>query len=326
MFIKPKKKGLISKRSLIIGTPALFVSSRLSALSNAQICLAAPGPAKDAGFTDLVFYDDFLTPKTIDINGTGAPGYNWYTKHFTGPDIPIPINPTPASWLRVQDSILTILTSVNPGFNGFELASTCFYGGTSVANGFQLTPGNGAYFQVNCAFNPALAPGSATPPTGWPTPLWMQSTAGHLAQVNGTSLAHYVEYDVLEVIPTSAAGAPVYSFGAHDWTSVGATYTSNTVETFGRMSPGTGFHTWEMLWQTIAGGGGANGLVQRFYDGTYLGPPYDMTYSTSAGSAPAATPSNPNGSFSSGDSEIFTLFMLTGQNWPLQIDWLAVWQ
>ncbi len=41
-----------------------------------------PAAAAEAGMTDLVFFDDFDSLDTIDIQGTHRPGYKWYTKAY----------------------------------------------------------------------------------------------------------------------------------------------------------------------------------------------------------------------------------------------------
>jgi hypothetical protein len=311
-------KGL-SRRSLLLATPALWLPSKLSALSSAQGCRLIPPQAYDAGFRNLVFFDDFNTIKTIDVNGTGAPGYNWYTRQVTGPQYTQAITPTPASWISVQNSILTLKTN-NPAIGGFELQSIGYAGGGNYVKGFTLTPGNGAYLEVSAAFDPGLSygAGDARP---WPTPLWIQDLTGTLALLNGTSAAHYIEYDVYEASPTGV-GTIANNMNSHDWTAVGAVNTQNSVVGVPTFSVGTGFNTYGMVWKTIAGGGG---LVQRYFNGVHWAI-VDMSYSAGAGSSPAASPSNPNGVFSSGDSENFVLFMLTGVNWPMRVDYVAVWQ
>jgi hypothetical protein len=311
-------KGL-SRRSLILATPALLLPSRLSALSAAQGCRVIPPQAYDAGFRKLVFFDDFNTIKTIDVNGTGAPGYNWYTRQVFGSQYTQAITPTPASWLSLNNSILTLKTN-NPAIGGFELQSIGYAGGGTYVKGFTLAPGNGAYLEVSAAFNPALSYG-AVDARPWPIPLWIQDLAGTIALLNGTSQAHYIEYDLYECIP-SGAGTCANNMNAHDWTAVGATNTQNTVVSNPVFAPGTGFNTYGLLWKTIAGGGG---LVQRYFNGIHWAI-IDVTYSAGAGSVPAASPSNPNGVFSSGDSETFVLFMAAGVNWPMQVDYVAVWQ
>jgi hypothetical protein len=183
--------------------------------------------------------------------------------------------------------------------------------------GFTLTPGNGAYLEASMAFNPALAYGFADA-RPWPT-VWMQDVAGTLALLNGTSQAHFIEYDIIEASPI-AVGTIRSDMNDHDWTTVGTTATNNYINHQPAITVGTGFNDYAMLWKTIAGGGG---LVQRFFN---QGAVASTTYSAGAGSIPAASPSNSNGVFSAGDSENFVLMICAGVNWPVQFDYVAVWQ
>ena len=312
----------ISRRSLLLAAPALWLPSKLSALSAAQGCRMIPGQAYDAGFRNLVFFDDFLSMNTIDARGTGAPGFNWYTRQFSGSNITIPVNPTPGSWLSVKNSILTIATN-QPSDGGFQIQSVGYAGKNNYVKGFTLTPGNGAYLEVSAQFNPALSYGAGTGSQPWPLPLWMQDLNGTLSQVNGTSLAHFVEFDIAEFYATGV-GTAQYDVAAHDWTSSGATDTNNQVNVIPLSGAPSNWNTYGMLWQTQVGTGG-NGLVRWFFNGAGLQPV--LAYSSSTGSSPAATPSNPSGVFSSADSDSFVLFMNAGNpNWYLNVDYVAVWQ
>jgi hypothetical protein len=308
----------LSRRSLILATPALLLPSRLSALSTGQLCRPVAGPAYEAGFVNLVFFDDFLTHWTVDINGTGRVGYNWYTKQLSGSAIAPAPNPTPSSWLTFNNSIMTIHTSTL-AIGGLELCTIGHVGGTDYVKGFLLTPGNGTYVEVSAAFDPSLSYG-VSDGRPYPGPLWMQDINGLLAQVNGTALANFAEWDIMEAIPTGV-GTIAANMNNHYWSSITV---NNTVTNVAAITPGTGFNTYGMLWKTMAGNGGTTGLVQRFFNGVHL--PLDMTYTATTGSTPAASPSNPYGVFSSADSAKFPLLMVTGINWPMQVDYVAVWQ
>ena len=60
-----------------------------------------------------------------------------------------------------------------------------------------------------------------------------------------------------------------------------------------------------------------------FFDGNYVSLS-ERTWSATTGSSPAATPSNPNGVFSVGDTQHSVAILGTGPSWAHNIDYADV--
>lgn len=93
MLIKPRRKRLITRRSVLIGgiaapfvlrrrSEAAFVSFGVS--SGVSCGIATPAPAVAAGLT-CKYFEGFDSLAGIDLNNTGASGFNFYTQcNFAG--------------------------------------------------------------------------------------------------------------------------------------------------------------------------------------------------------------------------------------------------
>jgi hypothetical protein len=107
-----------------------------------------PSIASANGLNTQVFFDDFNSIATIDINNTGNAGYNWYPNHNAYPSF---VNgtcgwylngytPTPASEISVANSVLTLgfensawnpLQTINAGVTNGSYVGTDFAGNQS---------------------------------------------------------------------------------------------------------------------------------------------------------------------------------------------------
>lgn len=137
--------------ALLVATCFLDNGTGTGALSNSYTGDGASGvycwrtnlmPAAAWGINNNIFFDDFLSSSTIDLNNTKAPGFNWYPSagvwtnyiNDTG-------SPYPSGDFSVSGSILTISAK---GGGGFGSAGTMLgtaaqisdVGGTYVGQGF----------------------------------------------------------------------------------------------------------------------------------------------------------------------------------------------
>jgi hypothetical protein len=188
-------------------------------------CAAPPPPqAVAAGYTTLLFCDDFSTPASIDMDAAGCPnrgpcaaaprvGYKWFRagKPFNYPE-------TPREDITVRDGVLTLDSkSPNP-----QLITTYWregggFGGFSVKN-------KGAYFEAAVSFpvppeswlaanKASFIPGrkAAQWRESWPS-FWSMDTC-HLYG----RCSPYMELDFFEYLSYSFAGPDSYSGALHRW-------------------------------------------------------------------------------------------------------------
>ena len=72
--------------------------------ASSSLAQTPPPQATTAGYTHLVFDDEFNSPNTISPDGTG--NYNWYAKNIYGPPS------LPSTGYSVQNGYLEINTDV----------------------------------------------------------------------------------------------------------------------------------------------------------------------------------------------------------------------
>lgn len=255
----------------------------------------APSPAAAAGFTKTVFCDDFDSLSTIDVNTTGAPGYNWYTR------LPRREGRTPQSDYSVANSVLSVTA---PNTYNFALTSM----DVQTGNGNAWTFG---YFEARLSFDPNAAPKSG----GWPA--WWSNSAYHLRYDPPGHSGHYMELDFFEgntTVRTQFAGT------LHEWANNGAIHYQNSNYIPPVKVNWANWHTVGVLW--------VPGKIDWYLDGKKL---EEQKYSANGLPQPLARTMirgpEPVGLFSSLDTEKLGEQMILGsaQGWPLNVDWIRVW-
>jgi hypothetical protein len=276
------------------GTAALTLTVNSGTGSACNAGVVTPPAAQSAGYDNLAFCDDFNSQSTIDVNGTGAAGYNWY------PNMPFDWpGRTPASDYSVSNSILT-LTGTGAGPN-WGIAS------------MDPTTGKGhmwmfAYIEARISFDPTLWSKS----TGWPS-VWTASAVHVLTNYP----VIYPELDVFEF------GHPANFYGTlHQWQNGLAIDYANANSMQQAQVDWNNWHTVAVLW--------VPGQVTWYLDGTAL---MSQTYSASAPPSPLASTAGgvtptPAGVFNILDTQApgVVLILGTGPNWPIKVDWVRVWQ
>lgn len=302
-------------------------ATKLSAVALQGFTPQGPPPTPSfvqaLGYTTLSFFDDFNSLSTIDASDTGNLGYNWYT-HNAWPNFQnasagntgwkyVPGGtPTPSNDYTLVNGVLTILSSV-PNTMQWQF-QTARYSSTA-PNGFIGTVFSGGLcIEVRASFDQSLANSNFWWIAWWMTDIKALTGAYGSTSATWTEMAHYegnvgftsdMELDSWTFTPTAGTA-----------TVVDATFT-------GPNFVATQYHTWDHCWVTAANHGGV-GIVTGFFDGQEIISP--TTYSATTGSTPAASPSNPTGIFFQVDSEQLIVNLATGQNWPLNIDYVAIWQ
>jgi hypothetical protein len=281
------------------GTGTLNLTITVSPLAANCTGVSAPAPAAAAGYTSLVFCDDFTSTSTIDVNGTGNAGYNWYTR------LPFGGAQTLPSAYSVANSVLTITST---GLTGnWGLTTRDPYSG----NGSAWTFG---YFEASVNFNPNLGPDSE----GWPS-FW--SLGAYHTEYNNSDI--WPELDFFEAYTggeSSYSGAFVGTL--HQWQNSGSINYQNSNNYQNTSVNWNNWHTLGCLW--------VPGQVSWYLDGNLL---MTQEYSATAPPNPLAntaggiTPT-PAGVFDILDTAPLGEQVIVGSSpgWPLNIDYVRVWR
>ena len=254
-----------------------------------------PAQAAKAGYTSLVFYDDFDDLSTFDIEGTGQPGYLWYL------DRPFGWSPVSADGYFLRDSVLTIRTPDHCAGWG-----PCTYS-VRGQTGHVFRYG---YFEARLRFSHA--------PTEKTTyfPAWWSFSVEH---ASGRNDDHWSELDFFEAMPNSEGrydGAFVCT--VHDWIR------SKNGEVLNYQNPNNWhpnrvlddeWHVYACLWKP--------GLIEWYMDGVLIA---FQRYGADRHPDPSPEKNTFVGCYSFMDQEDMLLILGTSHDWPLEVDWVRVWQ
>ena len=257
------------------------------------------------------FTDTFSTAGTIDTNNTTAPGYQFYlgqkwpncvANSWSG------YTTVPGSNISVSGGIMTISSDVTGGF-GLDVVTAA---PASNANGYVGTVFKPPfYMEAAMGFDVTKA---QTGYTSWPA-IWTSSIEFMTGAVTAGNL--FEEQDIFEAVP-SGTGTITQVEDVHEWTAEATSSTENSINhNIATGLSGTGWlaqNRFGKLWLTQAATGG-NGLMQTYVNGVYLAGS-ENSYTSAGGSTPAATPSNPAGIFTTGESQHFPMILGAGSsNW-----------
>lgn len=259
--------------------------------------IAVPAAAAKSGFKTLTFDDEFDSLKTIDVNATGKQGYNWYT------DLPFHGGRTLPSAYSILNGVLTVSST---GWTA-NWALSSFSPGGNVGHSFQY-----GYFEARMRFDPALGPKSQ----GWPA-FWSLSTSHTVTD----DLTHWAELDFFEAYTGGHApytGAFVGTI--HDWAKDSTLHYQNKNNWYPQpVVDYSQWHTYGCLWQP--------GQVTWYFDGVPL---ITQKYFADRPPDPPTKSQVPvqNGVFHILDSEVggMTLILGSSPGWPMQVDYVRVWQ
>lgn len=259
-----------------------------------------PPGAAQVGYTQLVFYDDFDSIRTIDVKGTCQPGYHWYVdRPVWGSGV------TQPSAYRVFNSVLTVSSTGDTA--SWALASFSPRGGAG--HSFKY-----GYFEARIRFDPTLGSTSK----GWPA--WWSLSTRH-SRVNNPD--HWAELDFFEAY-TGGKGEYQGAFvgTVHDWADSSKKHfqNSNNWQPLPKSTDFKQWHTYGCLWRP--------GEITWYFDDAPL---MSQAYSESAPPNPPAngtTTPTPPGVFSILDREPEGMLLIlgSGPEWPMDVDWVRVWQ
>jgi len=279
---------------------ALVQPSASAATGAASRRIAAPAPAAKADYSQLVFEDDFDSVRTIDVNGTCKPGYKWYVdRPVWGSGITLP------SAYSVSNSFLTVSSTGDTA--SWAVASFSPRGG--VGHSFKY-----GYFEARIRFDPTLGPTSK----GWPA--WWSLSTRH-SRVNNPD--HWAELDFFEAYTGGKAGYQGAFVGTvHDWADGSKKHfqNSNNWKPLPKTTDFNQWHTYGCLWRP--------GEITWYFDDAPL---MSQAYSATTPPMPPAngtTTPTPAGVFSILDREPEGMLLIlgSGPEWPMDVDWVRVWQ
>jgi hypothetical protein len=284
-----------------------------SPASDGAVSPVPPAPAAAAGFTHLVFEDDFTTNDTIAPTKNAASGYKWYWSFDVTSTTPWTVQTT-ATAASVSDAGAGtnaspaggILTVNGPGEPNDALITVP---GWSLNSGSATLPAAGdgnwshAYFE---AYIQSRIDGnsSTSPSSGWPA-FWSWSIQGlRNFGFGGSSLttASYSEIDFYETYGTIFGNQP------GNWTATMHQWPANVASDGDTQHTDNRWHTYGCLWTST---GTAAGQVKFYYDGGQV----DTTVDSGTGQT----------QFSLESMSQF-LVLGSGKGWNMNVDWVRVWQ
>ena len=264
--------------------------------------LTPPSAALSAGYTTLIFNDDFDSIDSVDVNDTKKSGFKWYLGlPFGGPN-------TLPSAFSVSGSVLN-LTNCPRNYN-WAISSFCIK--SNVGHSFRY-----GYFEARIHFDPALGKVSRGFPAWW-TLSTHYSKMGEMFEAD-----HWAELDFFEAYTSGFTDYKRDFVGTvHDWANKSKTHyqNRNNVQPLPKDTDFNQWHIYGCLWTP--------GMVTWYFDNKAL-----MTQKYSATSPPdplanGTTVPTPVGIFHYLDVDPEGMLLILGSdpNWPIYVDWVRVWQ
>ena len=242
----------------------LYLDDCTTCLVNGDDIQFNPANPGASGYS-LYFDEEFNNESMIDVNHTGANGYNWYVGQFFG-------SPTTSSTMYSVSGTGTLTISGCPVTWGSTIHTT--EPDANNGQGFHgtvFTAGGGVYFEARIAMMNTSSIGSNAWPCFWSTD--MKRDTGLNEQMPGNPLDYEeIEDDFMEYNPTWGDGCG-YLSTMHDWCGTIATGTSYNINNDNNLLPltlstdFTQWHTYGSLWVPGTADNGWMGYRQEFFDG-----------------------------------------------------------
>lgn len=277
--------------------------------------VAVPAPAASAGFTEIVFEDDFTTTDTIAPTASAPSGYKWYWSYDVTSPVPWAVSTT-ATAASISNGNTGgganaspaggILTITGPGAPNDALITVP---GGALNDSHATLPAEGdgcwshAYFEAYLQFKIDGDPVNQES-NGWPA-FWSWSAQGLKGYGYGSSAistANYTEIDFMETYDQLFSDQP------GDWTATMHQWPANTTSDGDTEHVDSNWHTYGCLWTSTGTG---TGQVLFYLDGAQV----DHTVDTGT-----------NQTQFSLEGMYQFLILGSGKDWPLNVDWVRVWQ
>jgi hypothetical protein len=286
-----------------------------------------PPQAKAAGYKNRIFFDDFLSTDTIDMNHSMTGDFKWYRAQwfFHGND------PLPLADFSVNNSVLTIGSTKN--------LVTAFDTDPQMPDNFHGTVfGGGGYFEARFKYDPALGGG----PNFYGMSIehiadgsqWNNNDSVSLGHWPGQPphYGHWIEMDIFETLGNNPTA---YHVHLHDWSG----YAGSPVDIWNfdnywcnaDLSDPNQFHTYGALW--VPQVGTTPGKVEFYFDNVkkqvlyYRGPPGVVPLpGQDTGKWSPDTVAKADRTYSILDSHRLALCLNGPANCPIHVDWVKVWK
>ncbi len=269
----------------------------------ADALLDAPALAQASGYNKLIFSDDFATAN-VDTAYTGNYGYKWYLTDLTG------VAGDASDYTLTDDGIL--LAADNMRYNWL----LCTMDGRTAAGWRGFTHG---YLEFRTRFNhnkDADAPAGVKGPAVWSFPPETISSAA------GT-LDRHIEMDWMEYWG-DAYGDMYWTVTMHDQINPSGTQHINNGKSYG--VHGDKFDIGDGEWHTVSYSW-SEGVLVAYVDGVQC---FSQTWSQDGSETyPATTVRTGEAradALSPLDSQLSPLILAGSKGWPLEIDYIRVWQ
>jgi hypothetical protein len=283
----------------------------------------APSQAAAAGFTNLVFEDDFKTNTTIATTGGATSGFKWYwdptgvtsTSAFSVNTTAVPgVFDGAAAAPGASSGVLSLLTCGN---NYSSALATVFRTQTAGSPGCW----NHGYFEAYLQFSHTVT-GAGGPSNGWPA-FWLWSILAFGSNITNGQIT--AECDIMEYYPGGTAGATgSYITTLHNWQNSASAaaasdlFNNNYPNNVSNIQPSdNGWHKYGCLWQ----GNGTTGTVKMYCDDVLV------TRNGSDTINLISSASSPTTGFTAQETQ--NMFIILGSatsGWPMNVDWVRVWQ
>lgn len=255
-----------------------------------------PQAAEKAGYRRMTFCDDFDDASTVDWQATGKEGFNWYI------DRPFKWPTLSEGDISVKDSVMTIAQK--------ECCANWAVG-TYSAKGNTGHAFRYGYFEARIRFDTTK---NHKDVSGFPA--WWSFSVKHTTDCDK---GHWAELDFFEAMTNPEADGDytgTYVATVHDWRVLperGVVNCQND-NCWNDRCVSEGWHDYGCLWMP--------GVIEWYYDGKLVS---RVTYSADA----LPQPNNQTsfvGSYSFMDTEDMLLILGSCQEWPMEVDWVRVWQ
>jgi Calx-beta domain len=306
--------ALISASNAGFGSP-LDASITISSASSSGGSVDVPPPAAAVGYNALTF------GPAVTV------GSNWFLSHFDSS-----AEATPASQV-IQNPDGTVSLSGNFGGNG-QISSAA-----DIGAGWQgIAFGGGAYFEATLSFTGGSS--STSIASGWPS-FWAMSAEHLIGPLQNagdnqwpgqaSDYGHFNEFDFFEYdVATYTGNSSDIAGSEHDWygvwtaatnyQKVSTPYSQNVHAT----PAGTDFstpHRYGFLW--VPATATTQGYGQWYFDGVQVGGTLTWNQYSPADPPPPVLGTT---AFSIADVQHFPLILGTGDNFPMTVYSVSVWQ
>jgi hypothetical protein len=272
--------------------------------------LSIPDDATTYGLTSKTFDPDLTDSAKFDLSDTGSSGYDWYVRKWANA----------AGFVSAWTGMTQATGSdVSIGSGGLEILSTPnglqYVLGSAADNGSGGTVGftiDGSYVAIFQYY--ADASGAAGGDHG--PIVWTQDTDWLLGNTTDAVERNWIE----TLVPSP--GAIEQSSDVHQWDMSQNPPTQNVITgSIGASSTPDGNRHTVQVSNIIPADNSGVGIFTTKLDGALL---RSVSYGAGVGASPAATPSNPNGIFTVGDTHKKVIILAS--TYPFTLEFLKVYQ